>query len=275
MSQILTVAIDGAGPFRGAEAVAGEVRAVTADVEAAIDRFVAIHLRLAAANGALTGLGGVATLPITVPAGVGGYFIVAGRLVAGVAHLRGHDLASEDVRTAVLLTMAGGGPATEILREVGVEIGRRGAAAAVRRVPGRTLVEINKRVGFRLLTKAGTTGVVNLGRLVPFVGAPIGATTDLLSMRAVAAYARSSFPPAATASDRDATPVDGDATPADGDATPVDGDATPVDGGAMFVAIGGPSGRGRAVGRRLATLRDRTATAGRAGDEAPPAVEAR
>jgi hypothetical protein len=64
----------------------------------------------------------------------------------------------------------------------------------VKRVSGKTLIDINKKVGFRLLTKGGTTGVVNLGKMVPFAGAPIRATTDLLSMRAVAAYAKSSFP---------------------------------------------------------------------------------
>ncbi|EFC80984.1 hypothetical protein [Parafrankia sp. EUN1f] len=36
--------------------------------------------------------------------------------------------------------------------------------------------------------------VFNLGMMVPFVGGPIGATTDLISMRAVAAFARVELP---------------------------------------------------------------------------------
>ncbi len=39
--------------------------------------------------------------------------------------------------------------------------GTKSLASAVEQIPGRTLIEINKKVGFRLLTKAGTTGVFN------------------------------------------------------------------------------------------------------------------
>jgi hypothetical protein len=194
VGQILTTAINGNGPFKGAAAVADELRAKTGDVEAAVDRLVAAHVKLAAASGAITGLGGLATLPVTIPAGVGSYFVLAGRLVAGIAHLRGHDLESEEVRSALLLAMVGAGTATEILRDAGVQVGRRSLASAVNKVSSRTLSQINKRIGFRLLAKGGASGVINLSKLVPLVGAPIGATTDALSMRAVAAYARASFP---------------------------------------------------------------------------------
>jgi hypothetical protein len=72
--------------------------------------------------------------------------------------------------------------------------GTKSLASAVEQIPGRTLIEINKKVSFRLLTKAGTTGVFNLGRMVPIAGAPILATVDGLSCRAVGGYARSAFP---------------------------------------------------------------------------------
>lgn len=49
-------------------------------------------------------------------------------------------------------------------------------------------------MGFRLLTKGGTTGVLNLGKMVPFAGAPIGATIEGLACRAVGGYAKSAFP---------------------------------------------------------------------------------
>jgi hypothetical protein len=214
IGQILTTAINGSGPFKGAAALADEIRAKTDDVETAVDRLVAAHLKLAAASGAITGLGGLATLPVTIPAGVGSYFVLAGRLVAGIAHLRGHDLESQEVRSALLLAMVGAGTATEILRDAGVQVGRRSLASAVNKVSSTTLSQINKRIGFRLLAKGGATGMLNLSKLVPLVGAPIGATTDALSMRAVAAYARASFPP-----------VPADDSPTAGGPTVIDGKA--------------------------------------------------
>ncbi len=46
------------------------------------------------------------------------------------------------------------------------------------KIPGRALIALNKRVGFRLMTKFGEKGVVNLARLVPLAGGVVGATFD-------------------------------------------------------------------------------------------------
>ena len=37
---------------------------------------------------------------------------------------------------------------------------------------------INKKIGFRLITKAGEKGVINLMKLVPLVGGIVGGTFD-------------------------------------------------------------------------------------------------
>jgi hypothetical protein len=56
------------------------------------------------------------------------------------------------------------------------------------------LLDINKKVGFRLVTKSGTTGVVNLSKAVPVLGGVVGGTIDGTSTRAVGAVARRAFP---------------------------------------------------------------------------------
>lgn len=58
---------------------------------------------------------------------------------------------------------------------------------------------INKAVGFRLLTKFGTTGVINLGKAVPFVGGIIGGTLDGVSTNTIGNIARDLFIPEPTA----------------------------------------------------------------------------
>jgi hypothetical protein len=194
--QILDIGVDGAGPFRGSVDVANEVpRSRGDDVESAVKHLSRVHIRLASTTGFVTGLGGLMTLPITLPVGVGGFYLLGARLAGGIAHLRGHDVHSEDVRTAVLLTMLGGA-GTQIVKDAGITIGNKGLAAALAKVPGKAFLDINKKVGFRLVTKGGSTGVINAGKLVPLVGGPIGATIDGLSMKAVSGYARSAFPSA-------------------------------------------------------------------------------
>jgi len=192
--QVLNVGVDGAGPFKGSIAVADEVlQSHGDDIEAAIKHLGRVHIRLAATTGFVTGLGGLITMPVTVPVGIGGYYLLGARLAGGIAHIRGHDVHSEDVRTAVLLTMLGGA-GTEILKEAGITISTKGLAAALSKVPGKVFIDINKKVGFRLVTKGGSKGVINAGKLVPFIGGPVGGTIDGLSMRAVNRYAKSAFP---------------------------------------------------------------------------------
>ncbi|MDN5918007.1 MAG: EcsC family protein [Pseudonocardia sp.] len=193
--QVLDIGIDGKGPIKGAAQVADEhLVSAGGDRELAIRKLIATHVRLAAMSGFVTGAGGLITLPIAVPAALTGLYVTATRMVASIAYLRGHDLRSEEVRSAILVCLLGSGASTA-LGKAGVEIGQKSALAALRKLPGRVLIDINKRIGFRLVTKAGEKGVINLTKLVPLVGAPIGATVDGVGCRAIATYALRTFEP--------------------------------------------------------------------------------
>lgn len=190
--ELLERGITGVGPFAGAQQVAEEHADGFDDVEEAIERLIRTHVRLAAGAGFVTSLGGFVTLPITVPAGVGGRYLIATRMCAAIAHLRGHDVHSEEVRSAIMVSLLGSA-GTEVLKNAGVQIGTKSTTAALRRLPGKVLIEINKKVGYRLLTKFGQRGVINLAKLVPAVGGVIGATVDGVGCRTIGVYAKSTF----------------------------------------------------------------------------------
>jgi hypothetical protein len=42
------------------------------------------------------------------------------------------------------------------------------------------ITKINQKVGFRLLTKFGSKGVINLGKMVPLTGGIIGGTESVV-----------------------------------------------------------------------------------------------
>ncbi len=194
-AQVVELGIRGAGPLTPAvEAAEQHLANAGGDREEAVRRLVATHVRLAAASGFVTGLGGIATLPVTLPAALAGLYVLATRMTAGIAHLRGYDVESEEVRSAVLVALLGSA-GTSALRDTGVEIGQQSAAAAVERLPARALTELNRRVGFRLVAKAGERGVVKLTKLIPLVGGPIGAAVDGVGCRTIAVYAMRTFPP--------------------------------------------------------------------------------
>jgi len=195
VAQVVDLGIHGVGPLTAAVQSA-EQHLVTAggDREEAIRRLVATHVRLAAASGFVTGLGGIATLPVTVPASMAGLYIIATRMTAGIAHLRGYDVETDEVRSAVLVALLGSAGAGA-LRDTGVEVGQRSTAVALERMPARALAEVDRRVGYQLVAKAGEKGMVNLTKLIPLVGGPIGAAVDGVSCKTIAGYAMRTFTP--------------------------------------------------------------------------------
>jgi uncharacterized protein (DUF697 family) len=134
-------------------------------------------LRNCPSLGCLTGLGSIVTLPVTVPSALGASWIIQARMCGAIAAIYGRSLKEDRVRTLVLLAMLGDS-GKEILKDLGIKIGRRVIVAAIDRIPRRVLGQINKRVGFRLLTKAGERGLVNFTEIVPVVGGVVGGSFD-------------------------------------------------------------------------------------------------
>lgn len=194
VNKILSVGVNGAGPFKSAGDVAGEALAAHGDVEKAIDRLVATHRRWVGSTGLVSGLGGIATLPVSLPADVSTFYMLSARMSAAIAFLRGYDITSDEVQSAVLVSLLGAG-AAGVVGKVGVEVGTKTAVAGLKRLPGRVLIEINRRVGFRLLTKFGTKGTINLVKAVPLVGGGVGAGVNVVAINQIAKYARATFVP--------------------------------------------------------------------------------
>lgn len=147
-----------------------------------------------ATTGFATGLGGLITLPVTLPVGMGAAWIVQSRMVGSIAHIRGYDLEDERVRTLALASLVGDATVNEVAKKVGIDLSTRVAKNAIGKIPGQLVLELNKKVGFRLLTKGGSTGVVNLGKAVPMLGGVVGGAFDGTSTRVTAGVARRAFP---------------------------------------------------------------------------------
>jgi len=49
-------------------------------------------------------------------------------------------------------------------------VGNKIALKLFKELPAKTLTEINKKVGFKLLTKFGNKGVINVSKTIPLVG---------------------------------------------------------------------------------------------------------
>ncbi len=130
---------------------------------------------------------------VSVPADVISFQILSTRMTAGIAHLRGYDVNSEYVRSLVLVSLLGAS-GTEVMSKVGIEAGTKAATAALKKLPGHALVRINQAVGFRLVTKFGERGVVNLVKVIPILGGGIGAGVNIAGINMLSGYAKRNFP---------------------------------------------------------------------------------
>jgi uncharacterized protein (DUF697 family) len=177
--RVLNQAIDGVAPLSSAGDLAEEyvIDQSYDDRDERVDALIRWEAAKNFTSGFLTGLGGVVTLPVTIPSALGASWIIQARMCGAIAAIYGHSLKEDRVHTLVLLAVIGDS-GKEILKDLGINIGRRVTAAAIDRIPGRVLVEINKRVGFRLLTKAGERGLVNFAKIVPVVGGVVGGSFD-------------------------------------------------------------------------------------------------
>ncbi|GAA4716959.1 EcsC family protein [Pedococcus ginsenosidimutans] len=194
VEQLLDLGIDGKGPFDSAQKVADVKRAERPDAENAVDAVVQAHLKLAAAGGFVTGLGGFITLPVALPVNVVEFYVVATRTVAAIASLRGYDIKQPEIRSAVLLTLVGA-DADDLLKKAGVMSTGRLSNLAAQRLPGPALMVVNKAVGFRLLSTAGKKTLARFGKGVPVIGGVVGAGLDTYLLKRIADHARHEFPP--------------------------------------------------------------------------------
>jgi hypothetical protein len=194
VQRLLAVGIDGVGPFDGAAEVAAAARAHHPSTESAVHAVVRQHTRLVAGNGFVTGLGGLVTMPVALPANVFGFHVLAVRAVAAIAELRGYDTSLPQVRSTVLLTLVGA-DATDVLASAGLPTGGRLTGLLTSRVPRPVLMLVNKGVGFRLLARFGTKTLLRVpARALPLVGGLVGGGLDAVMFRRIAGAARDALP---------------------------------------------------------------------------------
>lgn len=135
-------------------------------------------------SGFIAGFGGAIVLPVALPANLTSVLYVQMRMIACVAYMAGLDLKSDETQTFVYACLAGV-TVNELLKKAGIAFGTKLANGLIKKIPGKVLAKINQKVGFRFITKFGAKGIVNLGKLVPGVGAVIGGSLDFAETKAI------------------------------------------------------------------------------------------
>lgn len=135
--------------------------------------------------GFVTGLGGLITLPVAIPANISSVMYVQMRMIACIAKMGGYDVTSDQVQTMVYMCLTG--TMMSDLVKIGlIKTGTKSLEAAIKKIPGAALVKINQKIGFRFITKFGEKGIINLGKMLPLAGGVIGGGVDVASTSIIA-----------------------------------------------------------------------------------------
>jgi hypothetical protein len=194
--QAFTRAVDGFGPLPGAAAAAeARLQRYDGDVRKAVKDVVDSHVSLAGAQGFLTNIGGLVTLPVAVPTNVSGLAMLQSHMVGGVAHLHGYDLTDPRVRNAVLACMLGTNTIATLVGSGALPSSPMAIATAPVHDP-----ELDNRIatevaGELLARVAGKRTIAVVGRRVPFVGGGVGLVSDGYATWQVGRYAAKELRP--------------------------------------------------------------------------------
>jgi uncharacterized protein (DUF697 family) len=177
--EALNRAIDGVGPLPPAAAAAEkQLKEQRGHVERAVHEVIENNVRLAGAQGFITNVGGLVTAAVAIPANIVGLTVLQCRMIAGIAHLRGHDLDDPRVRNAILMTLLGEDAVTELVKKKKLPAPPMALATAPAHDVNLDGV-IAAVVASDLIARvAGKRLATTVGRRIPVVGGAVGAGAD-------------------------------------------------------------------------------------------------
>ena len=184
--------VNGVVGIDSAAQIAASYRFDDDDVLSAADTLIRWQIAKAASSGFLTGLGGVLTLPVAIPANLFTVIFVQIRMIAALAHMGGHDIKDDRVRALVFSCLVASST-VDVAKDIGIAFTGKLATTAVRQISGQTIKRINQAVGFRLLTKFGEKGVINMGKAIPLLGGVLGGAIDGVTTNIIGNLARDTF----------------------------------------------------------------------------------
>jgi uncharacterized protein (DUF697 family) len=162
------------------------------DIIKACNNLINWQISKCATSGFLSGIGGLITLPVAIPANVSSVMYVQMRMIAAIAYMEGYDIKDDSVKSLVYMCLTGNA-AVDIAKDIGIKIGTKLTKSAIQKISSATITKINQAVGFRLITKFGTKGVVNLGKAIPLIGGIVGGGIDSASTNTIGNISKKVF----------------------------------------------------------------------------------
>lgn len=111
-------------------------------------------------------------------------------MIAAIVYMGdpGIDLRDDRVKTICYACLCG-----NVAKDMGITAGTKLTEQAIKKMSFEVVKKISGAVGFRLVTKFGQTGVINLGKAIPLVGGVVGGTFDGVATHTIGRVAKDVF----------------------------------------------------------------------------------
>ena len=194
LNNIYNLAVTGNGSFGNSiQELADEYVERYGRTEKAIDKMVSNQRLKCTATGFVTGLGGLVTLPITIPADLASSLYIEIRMIASVAAIRGYDINSDEVKTLVYLCIVGNSVG-DVLKQAGLKsLTNYSAKVLIPKISNAIAAKVAENVGNKLLLKTSTKVLPKLGKMVPVVGGVLSGAYNYAEVSAYAKVAKNRF----------------------------------------------------------------------------------
>jgi hypothetical protein len=123
-----------------------------------------------------------------IPANVSGLALLQCRMIAGIAHLRGYDLADPRTRNAIMACMLGEERMLSLIKKKKLPGTPMALATAPVYDPDLATILANEVAGELITKVAGIRLAVTVGRRVPIVGGVVGGSADAFATWRVGRY---------------------------------------------------------------------------------------
>ena len=124
LDQLYDLVVEDCPFLESAQDIGNHYAAGTGSLEERARQLVRWQVTKAGTSGFLSGLGGVITKLVAIPANIASVMYVQIRMIAAVAHLGGHDIRNDQVRTLCYTCMCGKA-AGDVVKNTGISLGTK------------------------------------------------------------------------------------------------------------------------------------------------------
>lgn len=194
LGQILNAGINGVATFSSAKKIA-EPYLSNKKYPTQLDKIralVKIEKTKNFTTGFLTSMGGIFTLPFTIPASIAANWVIQTRMVAAMAYIGGFNIDDPPVRVSIALCLLGkkGKESLNCSHEEFQTLLRKDH---ISKLSKQTLQMLNLLIANRLMKLAVQKGLSRVGKAIPIVGGAFGGILDYYSCKNSSEFAMELF----------------------------------------------------------------------------------